>query len=317
MALVSDKVLKIASKRLIKETAEWGAGVCHGALLDHKGDDLGVRVYTACHAWVSHAFKLVTNPIKGDMYGYNWGSDYKPEAKPFLVLTCIKKGSAKEESKDRLVRWLAKESPFSEFVLNRDDDESLTKGGLVLLCGPGGLNNAQALWMCKVGRFTTEANKAADVFAELVNGGVDGMLAIYVASYIRGEAPGGGYTFTGLDGHSTVVTGGYGVNANSADVVGMMSRKLNFKPISTMTVFESPEIKAKKLGDPVAKIKGFVKGIVKDDGWGGKVQSTEVSPAELVQNVKDWEKDLQVIVRAEEVPLAMPDSKTVYLDLDL
>lgn len=316
--VISDKVLAVAKKRLIEETAKWAGGVCQGALLHMDGKDMDTRVYTACHAWVSHAFKLITKPLKGDMYGYNWASDYKAGAKPFLVLTCHRKGSAKQESSDRLIRWLANESPFSEFVLNRDDDESLVKGGMVLLCGPGGLNNAQALWMCKVSRFTTEGNKAADVFADLVNGGVDGMLAVYVASYIRGESK-GGYTFTGLEGHSTVISGGYGKDAHGADVVGMMNRKLNFKPISTMTVFETPKLdnRAKALKDPVLRIQGFTKAVAKDDGWGGKVQAAHVDAEALVANVKAWEAELQVLVRGEEVPPAMPTADTVYLEVDL
>lgn len=314
--LVSKKVLDIAKKRIKEEFKNWGGGVCHGALLDLEGKDTKTRVYTACHAWVSHEFKLVTNTPRGDAYGYNWASDYKDGAKPFLVLSCHKKGSAKQESSDRLIRWLANESPFSEFVLNRDDDESLVKGGLILFCGPGGLNQAQALWMCKVSRFTTEGNKAADVFAELVNGGVDGMMAIFVASYIRGEARGGkGYTFTGLEGHSTVLGGMYG--DEGASLLGMVNRKLNMKPISTSTVFEKMAGPAKIVGDPVKKMQKLVQPTQKDDGWGGKVDSNEVGVELLVQNVKEWEREVQVLVRGDELPPPMPDSNTVYLDLDM
>lgn len=322
--VVSKELLDTFKRHLSVMTADWdedGGGVCHGSVNWIDGDRAGTEItasHKACHAWMTRAYAHACyhphDPRKaGQYYLQDWGAPFHPAAINFVTLSCHRHGTATQEASDFLIRWLGRESPFSRYVLNRDDDESLLNG-MILLCGPDGLRLSEAMWMCKVSRFTTEGNRAANVFMDLVKGGVDGMLAIYVASMIRGEAN-GGYTFLGIEGHSTVVRPG------GTDLIGMMERKVNFKAPNTQSVFAASKIargvKLDAINNTDGRIRDFCKPIVKDDGWGGKVKSNAVAPDILVKHVLDWEKDLQVLVRREEVPLAMPTNETVYLELDL
>ena len=176
---ISKKLLEVVetSKKWLKvNSADWEGGVCRG---DTVYTDTGLCVFeahSACHSWVTYAFGKACFG-KGGGYYQNWDRKYVEGARAFLTLSCHSKvrtaHNCSDEASDFLIDWIANESPFSEFVLNRDDPDSLHEGGVILLCGPGGLTLSQTMWVCKVLRFTVEGGSASETFMALVKGGVD------------------------------------------------------------------------------------------------------------------------------------------------
>lgn len=328
MVEVSAEIIDQCKKWLKKESDLWTTAVCRGTTTRLDKWQEMAQPHTACHSWLTYAFGHVYRERHGGGY---WGgtldyNNYIEGAEPFLAMTCHSKVRAKyaactPEACDFLVRWMANESPFSEFILNRDDDKSLTEGGVILLCGPGGLNLQQAMWVFKVLRFVTEGANAPDTFMKLVQGGVDGMLAVYVASHIR-SLKGATFGYTGPYGHMSVVgSGGY----NEADVIGMFQRNLNPTPNNTASVFIMdkdkipPRFNVPKTYEPI--VRDFCKPFQKPDGWGGFVNGEGADTTALVERTLAWQAELQVCLsganpKSAPVP-KMPDSNTVYLDLDL
>lgn len=317
---VDETLLKEAGEYLRKEAKGWKHGVCSGKCIylddPKKGGLVYEALHTACHSWVTYSYGIACFGVRG-FYG-PWGQRYVANARNFLTLTCHSRKRSKSicspEASDFLIRWMARESPFSRFILNRDDDETLCEGGAILLCGPDGLTLPQAMWVCKVLRFTTEGSKAADTFMTLVKGGVDPMLAVLVASHVR-SVKGAVFGYTGPEGHSTVFQ--YG---DQTDVASLVSRKLNPVADSTSTVFSSTKkVKAEDhtpLTNPVAKIKSFCKPYSKPDGWGGYLTGEGAEGPDLVKHVLEWEREIKDCLQPESPP-APPDSSTVYLDLDM
>lgn len=322
MLEVDETLLNEAGEYLRKTAKGWEAGVCLGKCIYLDGKDKGELVYkaphTACHSWVTCSYGIACFGSKG--YFYDWNRKYAKNARNFLTLTCHSRKRSKSvcspEASDFLIKWMARESPFSQFILNRDDDETLCEGGAILLCGPDGLTLPQAMWVCKILRFTTEGSKAADTFMTLVKGGVDPMLAVLVASHVR-SVKGAVFGYTGVEGHSTVFQ--YG---DRTDVVALVSRELNPTANDTSTVFKTSKIvkargkKSDPLSNPTTKIKGFCKPYKKPDGWGGYLTGEGAEGPDLVKHVLEWEREIKDCLQPEPPP-ALPDSSTVYLDLDM
>lgn len=328
MVEVSDKVLDDAKKWLVEKSKTWTTGVCLGQCVDMSGKYLAGKDYGACHAWLRTPFSALKKTRDKTNYDWATADDYAENAKPFLTMTCHSKKRSKNicsgEACDFLVLWMAKESPFSQFILNRDDDKSLTEGGVVILCGPGGVTHAQCMWICKVLRFITEGAKAADVFMTLVKGGVDPMLAVLVASYVR-TMNGATFGYTGLEGHSSVFGAYEGTPAGV--VYGLLTRNFEPKSVNTRTVFSKPKnLKTGKTENPGTKIKGFCKPVTKSDGWGGMVKGDGADASELITRVLQWQAELVSVLPdydgtlppiIQPDPPQMPNENTVYLELDL
>jgi hypothetical protein len=314
MADVSDKVLADAKKKLNEMTAKWNSGVCWGTCLDLEGKEF-ITPHTACHSWVGYAYAKIRG--KGEsMYSSTWSTTYPKDAKQFLVLSCHSKKRSKsvcsEEAMDAIILWMARESPFSEFVLNRDDDDSLLNGGVILLCGPGALTQAQSMWICKVLRYSTEGAKALDTWLALYKGGVNPLLAVLVCSYVR-TIKGATFGFTGAEGHSAV----FGAYGGEPDVASLLDGTINPAATQTADVFKN-DVKAKggkigKAGTPSVVIKGFCKPYQKDDGWGGKIDAQGADGPEFVRRVLEWQHEVEGVV----APPSLPSKDSVFLDLDL
>jgi hypothetical protein len=313
MTDVSPEALQRAKIKLKDLTKTWQTGVCRGVCLYLDSSEMVVG-HGACHSWVNQAY----GRISGRGYGYSWTPTYPKDAKPFLTLSChskeISKGKCSPEAVDAIILWMARESPFSKFVLNRDDEDSLLNGGVILLCGPGGLTPAQALWVCKVLRYSTEGAQALDIWLELYKGGVNPLLAVLVCSLVR-TVKGATFGFTGYEGHSTVFIN-YG--DRTPNVPSLISGTLNPKAECTADVFDNPKVKSKrgKLGKQrsvEATIKGFCKPLQIDDGWGGKVVSNGANGPEFIKRVLEWQHENE----PEGATDRIPSRDTVYLDLDL
>lgn len=310
--IVSAKSLEFYKKTIVELTSNWTNGVCWGGVYYADGPRADTEVtaaHTACHAWVTNAYGIACMGQKSSYYLGTWDKEYSNDANNIVILSCHRKGSVSKKTSDFLIKWLARESPFSEHVLNRDDDKSLTEGGLILLGGPAGLTVSQAMWLCKVTRFTTEGGQSAETFRRLVEAGVDGMLAIYVASHVR-KVSSTGFTYTGTEGHSTVIK-------QKTDVVGMIQRNLNMKAGDTGTVFERKGgFRQNRYFDVSDRIHGFCRPTKVSDGWGGQVERSAANKESFIENVKEMERELLNFCQPN-IPQPMPDSNTVYLDLDL
>jgi hypothetical protein len=164
--------------------------------------------------------------------------------------------------------WLTStDMPFSEFILNKDDEDSLKNGGVILLCGPEALTHAQTLFICKALRYTIEGGQAADVWLKLVEKGVDPLFALYSATYIRKiDNKGERVSHSGPYSHLQVFD-------KVKDYKGIVARKMFAHASSTFDLFGSTCTRregAFASGANDDNIKSFFKDEIVDDGWGGK-----------------------------------------------
>ncbi len=300
---VDPEVIEKAKKRLLDLSSTWSTGLCRGDVWTLAGKPQGAVSHGACHSWVDYAYILERQKPKG-------------KQENFLVLTCHSKARSKgvcsEEAVEGIIEWMASdESPFGKYILNRDDKDSLSNGGAVILCGPDGASQVEAMWMCKVLRYSTEGAQALDTWLTLYRGGVDPVFALVVSSYIR-TVKGATFSHTGVCSHGTVFYG-----PSEETIQNVMSRKMDKSATSTYTLFS----KKISYGDsPVTKkIKGFCKPYKKDDGWGGKLTGDGVSKEELISLVLEWQAEFTPKTGLEKVKaLRKPPSKdTVYLDVDM
>jgi hypothetical protein len=308
---ISDKVLNDAKALLVKLCADWGKGergVTLGRAISMKGEVTHGVNYNQCHAWLTSAF-----------HSYNAKKD-----KNFLILSCHSKlrskGICSEEAHEAIILWLASdECPFSQYILNRDDKDSLLNGGIILLCGPDGITNSNhAMWLCKVLRYGVEGSKALDVWHTLYKGGVNPLLALFVATYIR-TVQGATFGWTGAEGHSAVFSGGYwGAYKRGAHAVDLLEGVINPKAQNTTEVFSKPgRVNNDRVPDKEQEIvKGFCKPIKKSDGWGGTVEGKGADAEDFVARVLKWEEELRRSLQPPAPP-PLPDETTVYLDLDM
>jgi hypothetical protein len=309
----SKAVMESVKAQLVEMSEKWDHGVTMGLAIAMDGEELNGRDYTACHAWLPHSY---TNQCF--VSGYGWDRAYKDTAKNFLCLTAHSKlrskGICKVSSHEAIILWLASdESPVSQFILNRDDRDSLLNGGAIILCGPDGATLSQAMWICKVLRYAVEGSQSLDTWHELYKAGVNPLLALVVATFVR-KVTGATFGYTGPENHVSVFRVEYGTPNFPYDPAEIM--KGVFNPIATCTaeVFAAP---SKGCHLP---LEDFCRPIQVSDGWGGTADSVASSKVEFIERVKQWEKSLQ----KKEGPLVdrvakpkRPTKNTVYLEVDM
>jgi hypothetical protein len=288
MLEITESVLQKAKNDLLDLNKKWRTGLCYGSTIYTDGTDFGARAHGACHSWASNGFS-------------NYGN---PKNKDFLVLNCHPNARVRtcdKESADALALWLARESPYSQYVLNRDDEESLLNGGMILYCsweGKDGLNDPQMLWLCKILRYAVEGSRSVDAWKALYDGGVDPLLAVLIAthhSYFDGASFGYGSVTT----HVAVFNRQYDYEDN---VENILNRKTTDSK-HTYQLFGSTN--KEKVG---SKIETFSTPVMKDDGWGGKVASAEASRELFVKRALEWEDSLRT-------KFNIPKESTAYLDV--
>lgn len=301
------EVLSKCKEILVEESATWKEKVTRGYTLSLDGKEIAGRGYSACHAWVHHTYAERCFENSGARYG-SYAQAYKEKYENFLTLTCHSKvrskGICSVEAHEAIILWMASdECPFHQFVLNRDDEESLLNGGLIILCGPDGATLAQTMWMCKVLRYGVEASNALDTWLVLKKGGVNPLLALYVASQIR-TLKGAEFGYTGFETHSTVFSD-YGFNPK-----GLLTGEAHPQATSTAEVFgATTEAKASTV------VKGFCAPYKKSDGWGGYVTGSGATADDLVKKVLEWQQSLEESFKPKRNKA--PSKDAVFLELDL
>lgn len=290
---ISQDLITTCKTWLAITSSGWRTGVCQGKAIYLDGPEIGKRVadpHSACHSWVAYAFNRACFNIT--FYSNQWNTPYGKKASNILVLNCYSskrnQGICSKQASDFLVLWLATESVFSKFILNRDDPKSLTEGGVILLCGPDGLTLAQTMWICKILRLTVEGGKAAETFMELVKGGVDPMLSLFIASHVRIKK-GVTFGYTGQNGHSTVF---YDIN-HQHEVSVFLQKKVNLEANSTSEVFvpKSQFLTSKtKVAKPAETIRSWFNNRPVSDGWGKTVMEDTLLADELIHHALDWQK---------------------------
>lgn len=311
---VSPKLLEDAQNQLIEMSGTWKASVTRGIALDLVGNVIAGKsadgyYFSACHAWVGTTFRLRNKDN-------------------FLILSCHSKvrskGICSVEAHEAIILWMASDDcPFSKYVLNRGDKDSLLNGGIVIYCGKDGASENQALWMCKVLRYGVEGSQALDVWYYLYQNGVNALLALYIATYVR-TVHGATFGYTGPEGHSAVFSGGYwGSYRAGATAKDCLIGKPYDKPANTTEVFWSG--KDSKGGAKEANIiKGFTAPMKKSDGWGGTVNAQGSGKETFLARVLEWQEKLQAeiddekgIVEKVVARLKKPSKDSVYLEMDL
>ncbi len=287
MVEISNDVVSKMKSRLSSLTREWESkgckGICYGGILDiETGDDGDIVGHTACHSWVSLAFRSIGRDRNNYADSY---SRFGKDSKNFVVADChsLLGISCSEESWKSVVLWFARESMFSQYVINRDDTDSLMNDGVLLLCGPNGMTLTEAMWSCKVLRYSTEGGKSLDTWSALYAGGVNPYVALLVSSRIS-PVSGASFGASQVTSHLDVFYSG----ADENSVKNMLNGVFNKKANGTYSAF------GLTVKDTVsAKFRGFCRPIKISDGWGGEVDGSAASKEAFIQNVLDWEQSLK------------------------
>lgn len=304
---ITQEAYNIATKRLKDLAEDWTSGVCEGDCLDIDGSSFQCWRHTACHSWVSSAFG-------------HYGRKNTPSGNNFLILNCHTKKRSKHicsaEANEGIIKWIARESVFSEHVVNRDDDESLLNHGIILLCGKDGLSHNEALWICKVLRHAQEGDKALETWLTLYNGGVNPYLAVFIMSLVR-TRNGATFGFTGTQDHCGVFGSSY-YGRQEYDLKALLDPTPNKKASATDYVLVPKEDSVKTLAKgqkiTVQQIRSLFKETKKDDGWGKMVKASGLSDRELIEAVMKIQQEAEGV---EVAPPPPPGKDTVYLDLDM
>lgn len=324
---VSAEVLTLAKQKLHDKTAAWNGGVCSGMCIDLEGKETLGASHTACHSWVGYAYAYIKTGGK-NLYGTAWDAAYPKDAKNFLTLTCHSPRRSQNicdaEAVEGIIKWFAHESPWSEYFLNKDDEKSLLNDGAILFCGPDGLSHAEAMWICKVMRYSVEGSKSLESWLTLYKAGVNPVLAVLVCTYVQ-PVKGATFGYSGVDGHVSVF-GQY--NGPAPDLASIMEMKINKNAPTTGAVFAcggKPIPTKIHKGSPTEIIKGFCKPVTKDDGWGGKVAGAGADINEFTQRVLAWQAELMgeavpepvVVEKAAKPAAKKPGKNTVFLEMDM
>jgi hypothetical protein len=310
--MVSELVMKQAKEALVEMSSTWrGGGVTMGRAWDLKGEELAGQDFTACHAWLTHTY---TSECFSP--GYDWNRPYDKKARDFLCLTAHSKvrskGVCKMKAHEALILWLASpESPVSQFILNSDDKDSLTNGGAIILCGPSGATLSQAMWICKVLRYAVEGSQSIDTWHELHKAGVNPLLALVVATFVR-TVTGAKFGFTGPDNHVSVFRTDYNEASFPYDVKKIMQGVLYADAVDTSEVFGKRLFRGVTL-----PIQDFCAPIQVSDGWGGTTLAAAASKDLFIERVKQWEKELQGDGFGKPEKPKRPTKDTVYLEVDM
>jgi len=341
-AIAKAKALLLARNERWSKTTSSGSR-CDGAMTDLMGVEFG-HVHGACHSWISTGFQR----LKKEGAGWGWcrKSDYAKDAENFLVLTCHggRIIGPSKEAVEGIILWMASdESPFGKYIVNRDDKESLLKGGAIILCGPDGVTHAECMWICKVLRYSIEGQQSLDAWLTMYQGGVNPLLAVLVCNYVH-TLKGATFGVGAVDGHVTVFPYNYSTGNNEPDLAGIVVGEPNHEATDTQSVFTLTD-KSKRTALPSAAQKNdaikratqFCKPFKKDDGWGGSITGNGATAEELVSAVLKWQEELGLsskgafqLEEPSEPPMAviekkakpravkkLPTKETVYLEVDL
>lgn len=249
-----------------------------------------------------------------------------------VVLTCHNKerknkmrGSVSDEAMDEILLWLAKESPYKDYILNADDDSLLEHGPMILMGGKEGLNRNETMWVCKVLRYATEGGSALNVWLELKKRGVDPLVALMSASFIREISKDGKCTYTGAHTHSTVFLpiqryqNGKYVQQDLPTFQELLNPVRNVKADQTQGIFlQNPTIVVRKPNDygydyipGVKRFKEFCVVQKMSDGWGGFKEVSGVHIDDLSATI------LKLCEENTTLKSFEPTKDTVYLEIDV
>jgi len=299
--VVPEDVLKKLKEDLKKKTEQWSVGICAGLIRDIEGHDTHNHTHTACHSWLTGAF-------------YNYAP--RPEkGLPFFALNCYKferSGCSKSAHKAAIL-WLAQESCFSRYIVNRDDVDSLTNDGAIILCGPGGASQNEALWICKFMRHATEGQQSLNTWEVLYKGGVNPYFAVWLCSYLA-TSKNKLYNNYPVTGHTKVFD--YFNLRSYPDFTKLLKGEANHIAGSTHSVFGEIVPKDPYKADPnhpLTRISNFCTPFVKSDGWGGTIQYTGISEKDLIKEALLWQAELE----GRSVEPYRPSKTTEYLELDM
>jgi hypothetical protein len=182
MTEISEKALKTIEARVKSYPAHWSHGVCALAIISReKGTETGPTTGYICHAPLNNIQdkgQIVVNAHKDKWQNLDGGSDY--------------------------MRWVARESPFSHGVINKDNDKEILNHASVIdteLVGNGG-----ALWLGKAFRYFVEDTWKPGTWAKLRNEGLDGFQAFIGASILDANGDPMTYSHVTLFGYTNPLT---------------------------------------------------------------------------------------------------------------
>lgn len=298
MVDVSPELLEdIKTTRLPRLTKYFSAGICYGSIIILDDILSQIQGHGACHSWLSSGISSYSNP----------------KAYPYLVLNCTPQKNllCKKESLNEAILWMARESPFSEYVLNRDDTESLLSHGQIYLCDPkgeDGLTQTQILWICKVLRYAREGGQALDTWKALKDGGVDPLFAFVLSSYIA--------SFNKTSFSYYPVTGHTNAFLQGADPEKIFKRVFVGEEVCRKSYNNTSELWGARR-DFSDKVRDFCKPRKESDGWGGSVTISRANSEELIKKCLEWEEQLRTEYKIPKITEVLPTQDTVYLDVDM
>lgn len=153
---------------LVNTGKKWRKGVTCSQTFNGDGSLFADGNHQYCHSNVNIAYRK----LKGKSPFYIASAYTHNRHSPVLT---------KEES-DALMDWML-DTPLGKlYIINRDDRELCKDGGILI---SGEASWTECLWICKVLRYAAEDPSSIKTWKALVDAGVDGTAAIWIASYYR------------------------------------------------------------------------------------------------------------------------------------
>jgi len=227
---ISEKAQKKVQKAVEEYPKIWTHGICALQMFDRKSGEEsgGGKTGYMCHAPLNH-------PVRNDLivvnaHKYEW-----------------------HQSNPEYLKWVARESPFSHGVLNKDNEKELFEHASVFdmeTIGKGG-----CLWLGKAFRYFVEDTWKPGYWDKLREAGLDGLQAFIGASILDQEGAPMGYSHVNLVGYQ-----------NPKDLRATYDRLKKIKDLKTTDAGIGMYAKYKNWGGL-----GFTV-VRKPDGWGGYIE---------------------------------------------
>lgn len=301
-------------KALEKANENWHAGISWGAVRSTKGNDVGIAASSACHAWVNAAYRQLMGGVDGRAV--------RKGASNFIIANCYKPAmrTCSVEAAEAFVMWLATKSPFVQYILNREDEDSLKNQGVILYCGPDGLCHTECLWVCKSMRYAIESGQAMDAWYAAYKGGVHPMIALAAAQHFRQiqQTP-KGKVFKYFEAQITHNSVFYYLDKKHVPEL-LASKPFKFSAAAATLFTDNGKYKRNNdYGAYESELKDFLatnKSFSFDDGWGGKIKVNGVPEEELVKMLLEFQHQGEGLLPTHEKEIIVTRD-TIYLEGDL
>lgn len=169
---VTKEALEAGMKYTEEAPKIWTHGVCAGVIFNKEGKETRhPKSGDICHYWV--------RPEEGGGYGRR----ADPNTTELICSATSEKRRANGSIDEEFMKYILHGNPLGQFVINRDDLSSIKHGAILIDAKDAGYE--RTLWLCKVFRYMVEETDRPRLWYNLVNRGVEPLMALIAASVYR------------------------------------------------------------------------------------------------------------------------------------